>query len=375
MQSAFAFLTATEILFGRGMAAQAAPRAAAFGQRVCLLHGGTASRADWLADALMGQGCTVTRYAITAEPDIALIEAATAAARSAQVVVAYGGGAVIDAGKATAAMVPAIRPLLDHLEVIGKALPLDHPPLPFIAIPTTAGTGAEVTRNAVIGSPTHRRKVSLRDKRMLPTLAIIDPALTDTTPRAITLASGLDAITQVIEPYISTRANRLTDALCRDAMPKGLRALRQLMQAESQTARDDMAWVSLCGGLALANAGLGVIHGLAGPLGGLIAAPHGAICGALLPHGLAMNATRAADASRINEVIHWIAQAFDCPPVAALQSLADWSRQNGLPTLPQMGFTTGHLQQAAEAAATSSSMQSNPAQLSRDDLLTLMAAA
>ncbi len=372
--TAFAFLTATEILFGRGKAAEAAPRVAAFGSQVFLLHG-TPARADWLAEALAGQGCTVSRFVVNGEPDIAMIEAATQAAKRAQVVVALGGGAVIDAGKAVAAMVPANRPLLDHLEVIGKSLPLDQAPLPFVALPTTAGTGAEVTRNAVIGSPAHQRKVSLRDKRMLPALAIIDPALTDHTPKSITLASGLDAITQVIEPYICTRANRLTDALCRDAIPLGLRALRRLMVREDAAARDDMVWVSLCGGLALANAGLGVIHGLAGPLGGLIAAPHGAICGTLLPHGLALNAERAADPARIHQVIGWIAEAFETTPENALETLTDWSRRNGLPRLAQMGFTPHHLQQAAEAAATSSSMQANPVRLAPADLAILMARA
>lgn len=372
--TAFAFLTATEILFGRGEAAQAAPRIKAFGNDVFLLHG-SAARADWLAAALAAQGCAVRRFVVLGEPDIAMIEAATMAAKGAQVIVSLGGGAVIDAGKAVAAMVPASRPLMDHLEVIGKSLPLDQQPLPFVAIPTTAGTGAEVTRNAVIGCPAHSRKVSLRDKRMLPALAIIDPALTDDTPKHITLASGLDAITQVIEPYICNRANRLTDALCRDVIPQGLCALRRLMVNEDAQARDDMAWVSLCGGLALSNAGLGVIHGLAGPLGGLIAAPHGAICGTLLPHGLALNAVRAADLARIRQVIGWIAEAFETTPENALKTLSKWSREHGLPRLAQMGFTPQHLHQAAEAAATSSSMQANPARLTASDLAILMATA
>lgn len=372
--TAFAFLTATEILFGRGQGGQAAGRITAFGTKVFLLHG-TPARADWLAEALATQGCTVTHFVVQGEPDVAMIESATYAAKGAQVVVSLGGGAAIDAGKAVAAMVPATRPLMDHLEVIGKSLRLDQPPLPFVAIPTTAGTGAEVTRNAVIGSAEHQRKVSLRDKRMLPALAIIDPALTDNTPKSITLASGLDAITQVIEPYICTRANRMTDALCRDAIPQGLRALRRLMVNEDPQARDDMAWVSLCGGLALANAGLGVIHGLAGPLGGLLPVPHGAICGTLLPHGLALNAARAADPSRIHQVIHWIAEAFETKPDRALCVLAQWSRQNGLPSLADMGFTAQHLHHAAEAAATSSSMQANPARLTAADLAILMATA
>lgn len=374
----FSFLTATEILFGRGQAAEAAPRAASLGKRVALVHGAKAERADWLADALEAAGCSVTRLSIPREPDMPLIEAALAEARGAEVVVALGGGAVIDAGKAVAALLPAPRPMLDHLEVVGRGLPLDLPPLPFIAIPTTAGTGAEVTRNAVIGVPEHRRKVSLRDPRMLPRLAIVDPALTDGLPRPITLASGLDAITQVIEPYICTRANPLTDALCRDAIPKGLAALQRLMQAEDAAARDAMAWVSLCGGLALANAGLGVVHGLAGPLGGLASAPHGAICGVLLPHALTLNRARVTDpalAARIGEVLGWIGTAFGCPPEQAAARLADWSRDCGLPALSALGVTPEDCASAARAAASSSSMKANPAPLSEDDLAALLAAA
>ncbi len=369
----FAFMTATEILFGRGKSAEAAGRAAAMGNAVFLLHGANAMRADWLAVALKAQGCNVTRFAVSQEPDTTLLSQALIAANEAQVVVALGGGSVIDTGKAVAALLPATRPLRDHLEVVGKGLPLDHAPLPFIAIPTTAGTGAEVTRNAVIGVPEHRRKVSLRDPRMLPRLAIIDPALTDTTVKAVTLASGLDAITQVIEPYVSRRANPFTDALCADAIPKGLVALRRLMEVEDAAARDTMSWVSLCGGMALANAGLGVIHGLAGPLGGLKPAPHGAICGSLLPQGLAMNHARVADKTRTTQVLRWIAQAFKTSD--PLPTLAAWSRMHGLPTLVQMGLTPHDCNLAAEAALTSSSMQANPAQLDVADLQAIMTAS
>ena len=220
----FGFATATEILFGRGQSLHAAGRIAGLGGRVLLVQGGTAARADWLAEALLAGGADVTRLSVAEEPDMAVIDVGVAQARDAgvQVVAALGGGAVIDAGKAIAALVPASRPMLDHLEVVGQGLPLDHAPLPFVALPTTAGTGAEVTRNAVIGVPDQGRKVSLRDARMLPRLAIVDPALTDHCPRGVTLASGLDAPTQGIEPFVSTRANPLTDALCAAAIPLAL---------------------------------------------------------------------------------------------------------------------------------------------------------
>ena len=238
----FSFATATEILFGRGQANSAPVRVAALGKRVLLVQGGNPTRSEALAQGLAAAGCAVERFAVTEEPDTAIIESGVSIARATgtEVVVALGGGAVIDAGKAIAALAPATRPMIDHLEVVGAGLPLDHPPLPFVALPTTAGTGAEVTRNAVITVKEHARKVSLRDVRMLPRIAIVDPALTDGCPRAITLASGLDAITQVIEPYVCTRANPLTDALCRDAIPRGLSALIRLMQAEDAQAMKRM---------------------------------------------------------------------------------------------------------------------------------------
>ena len=378
--SPFAFATATEILFGRGQASAAPDRVAALGQSVLLVHGASPARSADLRAQLEARGCRVTGFAVADEPDMALIEAGVGAAREAGagVVVAMGGGSVIDAGKAIAALVPALRPMLDHLEVVGQGLPLDRAPLPFVAMPTTAGTGAEVTRNAVIGVPAHRRKVSLRDARMLPRLAIVDPALTDVCPRRITLASGLDAITQVIEPYVSTRANPMTDALCRDAIPRGLAAIRRLMRAEDPDARDEMAWVSLCGGLALANAGLGAVHGLAGPLGGLTGAPHGAICGALLPHVLMANGRETPDPTRLDQVGRWIGAAFgaeDATLDRAAGMLADWSREAGLPRLSEMGIDAEAQGLAADAAASSSSMKANPAPLSPDTLRAVMRAA
>lgn len=377
----FAFATATRILFGRGQAQAIPQEAAALGSRILLVHGSNAARSAGVAAALQALGCQATGFAVAGEPDLPLIEAGTSLARKsdAQVVLAIGGGAVIDAGKAIAALAPAIRPALDHLEVVGQGLPLDNPPLPFIAVPTTAGTGAEVTRNAVIGVPEHRRKVSLRDARMLPLLAVVDPGLTDGCPWPVTLASGLDAVTQVIEPYICTRANPLTDALCRDAIPRGLAAMRKLAEAKDQSARDDMAWVSLCGGLALANAGLGAVHGLAGPLGGLTGAPHGAICGALLPHVLRANylaAQRAGlDTSRMTQVGRWIGAALGQPDASTDQAatlLAQWSRDAGLPGLTALGIDAAAQKAAAEAAASSSSMKANPVALTTAELVAVM---
>jgi alcohol dehydrogenase class IV len=266
---------------------------------------------------------------------------------------------------------------MDHLEVVGRGLPLAAPPLPLAALPTTAGTGAEVTRNAVIEVPEHRRKVSLRDRRMLPDLAIVDPALTDGTPKGVTLASGLDAVTQVIEPYVSSRANPLTDALCRDAIPRGLGALVRLMAAEDAGARDAMAWTSLCGGLALANSGLGAVHGLAGVLGGVTGAPHGAICGRLLPGVLAANRAAAGGraADRLAEVEGWIGAALGVPAGEAVAALARWCDAQGLPRLAGMGLAEAECDAVAEAAGASSSMRGNPVALPPATLAAVLRAA
>ncbi|MFN0114090.1 MAG: iron-containing alcohol dehydrogenase [Paracoccaceae bacterium] len=379
----FAFTTSGAIRFGRGEAIRAAGDIAALGRRILLVHGRDPSRAAPLAAALAARGASVLRLTVASEPDLPMIETGLALAREARAlaVVSLGGGSVIDAGKAIAALVPAVRPVRDHLEVVGMGLPLDHPPLPFAALPTTAGTGAEVTRNAVIGVPEERRKVPLRDLRMLPLLAVVDPSLTDGCPRAVTLASGLDALTQVIEPYVSRRANPLTDALCRAAIPQGIAALRRLIDGgEDRDARDAMAWVSLAGGLALANAGLGAVHGLAGPLGGATGAAHGAICGALLPHVLVANRRAASGpaADRLDEVARWIGAAFGQPLAdvgRAARHLADWSRAAGLPGLAALGVNDDLRRAAAEASAASSSMRANPATLELAELAAIMRAA
>jgi alcohol dehydrogenase class IV len=376
----FAFATAGRIIFGRGKALEAPKLIKYFGNRVLLIHGRAPERSAWLRNALEAMGARVTSLACPGEPTLAMVQEGLAVARAAkvEVVVSLGGGAAIDLGKAIAALVPADGDVLDYLEVVGLGLPLPAAPLPFIAMPTTAGTGAEVTKNAVIGVPEQGRKVSLRDDRMLPDIALVDPALTDGLPQSVTLASGLDALTQVIEPYLSSRANPLTDSLCRDAIPRALPALQQLMQGEDAAARDTMAWVSLCGGLALANAGLGAVHGLAGVIGGATGAAHGAICGALLPHMLTALRSSAASAtthSRLDEIEGWLASALDCPRDSAFATLAAWARENGLATISQLGVAPADFPRLAEMSQVSSSMKASPVSFSAAELEGMLHAA
>lgn len=361
----FGITSPGRILFGRGEATKAPDLIRAFGPRGVLVHGANPSRAAWLVTAL---GPDVLTLACTGEPTLSDLEAALAAARNHRPdwVCALGGGAALDMGKALAALIPAPDGPMEHLEVVGKGLPLKADPLPFIAIPTTAGTGAEVTKNAVIGLPDLGRKVSLRDERMVARLAIVDPALTDGCPKGVTLASGLDAVTQVIEPYASGRATPYTDALARPAIGLGMEALMRLMRGEDPDARDRMAWVSLCGGLALANAGLGAVHGLAGVIGGMTGAAHGAICGALL--GPVLHANRAAAEgpalARLEEVCTILAEVLGATASEAPVALQAWAWAEGLPGLAALGVTEDQHADIARASLSASSMKANPVALS-----------
>lgn len=378
MIAPFQLLLPGRILFGRGEAAKTAGLAAGFGPRVLVVHGRDAARAAWLLADLNRAGCEVHALICAKEPDLPMLEAALAEARvfAPDVVTGLGGGAVLDLAKALAGLIPATGQVLDHLEGAGQGLPLIQNTLPFVAVPTTSGTGAEATKNAVIDVPAQRRKVSLRDDRMMARLAIVDPALTDGCPRGVTLSSGLDALTQVIEPYLCNRANPATDALARAAIPMVLAALPALMQGEDAGARDAMAWVSLSGGVALANAGLGAVHGLAGVVGGVTGAAHGAICGTLLPFVIAAN--RAAMpagpvAERLAEVDAMLSTAFGGGP--GTEALHRWSRRNGLPGLAALGLDAKDHGSVAAAAAGASSMKANPVVLPEAVLQAILRAA
>ena len=378
---AFTFGPSGQIVFGRGRAAEAPALVAGMARRVVVVHGRDPGRAGWLIDALRDAGIGVTALACPGEPTLPLVESALATAREAapEAVVGLGGGAAIDLAKALAALIPQDSAPLDHLEVVGRGLPLGRDPLPCLALPTTSGTGAEVTKNAVIGVPEHRRKVSLRDARMVPRVAIVDPALTDGLPRAVTLASGLDALTQVVEPYLSHRANPFTDALCRAAIPLALPALLGLMQREDEDARDAMAFVSLSGGLALAHAGLGAVHGFAGPIGGRTEAAHGAICGALLAPVLEALSTKAEPGSelarRLADVAGWLAPALDVAPAQAFAALARAAHAAGLPRLSALGVRPEDHETLAEEARVSSSMKASPMAFTTGELVEIVRAA
>jgi alcohol dehydrogenase class IV len=316
---------------------------------------------------------------------LGLVQQGSALAREVgcDLIVAMGGGSAIDAGKAIAALLANPGNLLDYLEVIGEGRPLPRSPAPFVAIPTTAGTGAEVTRNAVLASPEHRVKVSLRGPSMLPRLAVVDPDLTLDLPPEITASTGLDALTQLIEPYVCARANPVTDALCRDAIPRAARSLRRACEdGRDRAAREDMSLASLCGGLALANAGLGAVHGFAAPIGGMYPAPHGAVCAALLAPVMCMNLKvlrkkepGSSVLGRYEEVARWLTGRNS----ARAEDGADWVEALcaalKIPRLGAHGMEVKDIPDVCEKAARASSMKANPVPLSENELSEILRAA
>lgn len=376
----FEFATATRIVFGEGTAATLPDLVRSFGARPMVVTGASAERAASLISEMSAEA-----FSAPGEPTVELVRegAQRAQASACDVIVSLGGGSAIDAGKAIAAISTNGGEPLDFLEVVGKGRTITAQPLPFIAVPTTAGTGSEVTRNAVLGSTKHGVKASLRSSLMLPRVALVDPELTYGLPPAITAHTGLDALTQLIEPYVSARANPLVDALCVEGIKRAANALRRVYHdGADREARRDMSLVSLFGGLALANAGLGVIHGFAAPLGGSFKAPHGAICAAVLPHGMAANVAalraRASEHPALERyaVIARLltgrdnATAEDC--IAWVQALC---AELNVPALRAWGITEADLPGVVEKAARASSMQANPLQLTAEELHAILAAA
>ena len=287
-------------------------------------------------------------------------------------VVGIGGGAVLDAAKAAAALAPNPKDGLEYLEVIGGAQPLTADSLPYLAIPTTAGTGSEVTKNAVLGSPTHGVKASLRSNRMVPRAALVDPSLTLGCPPAVTAASGLDAITQLIEPFLSPAANPFTDALVADALPRALRALPLLLDdPRDLAARADMSYAALVSGLALSNAKLGVVHGIAGPLGGRRPIPHGAICARLLVPSLSFNLARMTN-DRPLELARLVLGRADGSVAGALDHLSALVDRARIPGFAAAGLVEADLVALANQSLLSGSTKGNPVPVTREDVIGLL---
>jgi len=375
----FEFSTATRILFGEGRLSEVPAEVGALGLgRVLLVTGRPRPASDALAAGLAARGISVETFRFSGEPTIELARQGTALARAGRCdgVVALGGGSAIDAGKAIAALAPGGGDVLDHLEVIGRGHPLGAAPLPFVAVPTTAGTGSEVTRNAVLGSAQAGVKASLRSPLMLPRLAVVDPDLLAGSPPALLASSGLDALTQLIEPYLSARANPLTDALAADGIRRSARSLRAACTGPLEPHhRRDLALASLFGGLCLANSGLGAVHGFAAPAGGTLGAPHGALCAALLVATLDVNLRalrrRAPDhpsLRKFGDVAAWLTGRPDAEPEEGIAAVAALVGALGVKGLARHGLDAAGVPGLVERARKASSMKGNPVVLTDEEL-------
>jgi alcohol dehydrogenase class IV len=373
----FEFTTATRIVFGPGSITEAGAIARSFGE-TALVVTGSSGRHESLREVLGRAGVKCDVFQTHGEPDLDTVERGVERARKqgCHVVLAFGGGSAIDAGKAIAAMLANPGRLLDYLEVVGAGKSLPNPSVPFVAIPTTAGTGSEVTRNAVLAATQQKVKVSLRHASMLPRAAILDPVLTHDLPPRLTATTGLDALTQLIEPYVCSRPNPMTDALCLEGLGRVVRSLRKAVRdGGDASAREDMSLAALFSGIALANAGLGAVHGFAGAIGGMYPAPHGAVCAALLPHVMAINVqalrrdpAKAASLARFEEV----ARTLTGHPKAVIADGVNWVNELvvelNIPGLRTYGVLPEHIPDIVAKAERASSMKANPIVLSSTEL-------
>lgn len=377
----FEFATAGHIYFGSDALQNIHSICPSMGKKAIVLTGKNSERATVLLELLNDIDVAASVFSVLSEPTISMLDSVVQYARNenCDFVLAMGGGSVLDTGKALAAMLANPGEVLDYLEVIGKGKPLVNPSVPFVAIPTTAGTGTEVTKNAVLKSEAHHVKVSMRSPWMLPTAAIVDPKLMLSVPKNITAYTGLDALTQLIEPFVSNKANPMTDAICQKGLEHVADSfLTAYEEGSNLQARESMALASLFGGLALANAKLGAVHGIAGPMGGMCPVPHGAACAALLPHVMKMNLSllqkqNATEYLRRFDLIGQIlTQSRDADAEDGINWIESLCNKMQIPNLSTYGLTESMLPELAQKAGKASSMKGNPVSLNDEQIVSLL---
>lgn len=381
----FEFATAGRVIFGRGTVSQLPALCREFGTRAMIVTGSNPRRHAEVLESLTKAGVRAIGFQISGEPttrDI-LHGVEIAKAEKVELLIGLGGGSVVDAAKAIAAMATQPGELFDYLEVIGRGQPLERRPLPHIAVPTTAGTGAEVTRNAVLSSEEHRVKVSLRHHSMLPTVALVDPELACDCPPEVTAASGMDALVQCLEAYISRKAQPLTDGLCLEGIRRAVRSLEAAVHdGNNLDAREDLALAALFSGMALANAGLGAVHGFAAPIGGQFHAPHGAVCAALLAPVWEANLKKLRangdepSLARFETIARLLPLgSSNVEAEQAVPFFRDLGRRLHIPRLSHYGIQKSDFPDLARKAAASSSMRGNPVELDQEELVGILRAA
>ena len=376
----FEFATAKRIIFGAGKLDELGNLIEGSAKRLLLVRGHSSDAIPRVIQILSEGRVQFTEFPVHGEPTVEVVREGLRAAQDCDTVIGLGGGSVLDTGKAIAALATNPGELFDYMEVVGKGQPIANASLPYIAIPTTAGTGSEVARNAVIEVPEQNVKVSLRSPLMLPRVALVDPELTYNLPPEVTASSGLDALTQLIEPFVSMKANPLTDALCREGIGHAARSLRRAYEnGTGKEARQGMSLASLFGGLALANAALGAVHGFAGPLGGMLHAPHGALCARFLPLVMEANIkaleTRQPDHPALTRYAE-IARILTGNKNATAQDGVKWTGElvNDLkiPMLSAYGMSEANFPEAVEKTMKANSFKGNPIALNRAELTEIL---
>ncbi len=378
----FEFATSSRIIFGRGKLKDIGQYVEGMGQKALVVTGESSSNFESLASHLLADSIPFIRYVVRQEPTTVMVREGCEKAKTngCDFIISIGGGSALDAGKAISALLTNEADVYAYLEVIGEGKPLSQASAPFAAIPTTAGTGTEVTRNAVLRSPKYGVKVSLRSASMLPQLALVDPLLSMAMPREITASTGLDALTQLVEPFLCNRPNPITDAICRDGIRRAARFLyRAFEHGDDYEARENMALAALLSGLTLANARLGAVHGFAGVIGGSLEAPHGAICARLMPYvfgqnyrALTQREPENSSLDRFDEVAQILTGTNKARALDAVEWLEALCLAMEIPALSDHGLRRDDFPQIIEKSMNASSMKGNPIALTADEMAEIL---
>ncbi|EAS42364.1 alcohol dehydrogenase [Photobacterium profundum] len=372
----FQFMTSSRIVFGEGALINSFSTLNQFGYSVLLVTGKDNQRSEPLVNYLKQQNMRYQQVAVLGEPLIAMIEEMAAMGRRFRpdMVISIGGGSVLDAGKALAALIPNQGSVYDYVEVVGRNVPLQAKPLPFIAIPTTSGTGSEVSKNAVLRSAQENVKVSLRSADMLPDLAIIDPTLTYGMDPVLSGCCGMDAFTHLMEAYVCGAPNPLTDMVCEEGLRRLAGAIVPACEGDDPRARSDMSFAAMLGGMALANAKLGAAHGLASSLGGRLNAPHGLITAQLAPYVMQENVLAAREAGRADVLNRYrqLACILTSRTDADIADGITWTKRTlerlNLPSVSEYGLCDTMFDEVAEDALLSNAIKGNPLPLNKERL-------
>ncbi len=374
----FEFYSTTRIIFGKGTISKIGTLSEEMGKNALVVTGKSINRANVVFEALKKQNISFSQFIVESEPTVGVVETGIKKAQADQCdfIIGFGGGSVLDAGKAIASLLSNEGEIIDYLEVVGKGKPITKPSLPYIAIPTTSGTGTEVTRNSVLAVPDRQVKVSLRSPYLLPKVAIVDPQLTYELPPDVTARTGLDALTQLIEPYTSNQTNPIVDGICREGIQRAARSLlRAYENGQDEKAREDMSVASLFGGLALANGKLGAVHAIAGPMGGMFPIPHGTACACLLPYVIEVNTMALANQKNSEDSLYRyedIARLVTGSNNATIEDGIAWVRELcqilKIPRLSEFKINLPDFPILIEKSLKASSMKGNPVQLTTGEM-------